>query len=218
MDFKLNNSILFSNTSDDDCDKMYVCLGGKTEKFKSGDVVFEYTSKAEKLGIVSSGSAALERTDIFGGRFVLDHIGKGDVFGEMNGFLNPMRDTIRLTAKSECKVIFILKDRISRPCESVCECHSMMIKNLLSMISNKARRLSERVEVISNKTIREKLMYFFMLEAEKQGSLTIVLPFSASALADYICADRSAMMRELTMMKREGIIITEKRKIMILNR
>lgn len=216
MDFKLNDSILFNDVSDADCEKMYRCLGSVSESFKQGDIVFEYTSQPEKIGIVSSGNIDLERIDMFGGRFVLDSMGRGDVFGEMMAFANPMGDAMRWTAKSECKVIFILKDKITHPCENACDCHSLMIKNLLLMISNKARRLSERLEVISNKTIREKLMYFFMLEAEKQGSNTILLPFSSSALADYICADRSAMMRELASMKRDGIVNSERRKITIL--
>ncbi|MBQ1333830.1 MAG: winged helix-turn-helix domain-containing protein, partial [Clostridia bacterium] len=54
------------------------------------------------------------------------------------------------------------------------------------------------------------------LEVKKQGGRTITLPFSASALADYICADRSAMMREMAAMKRDGLIDYERRRVTVL--
>ena len=93
-----------------------------------------------------------------------------------------------------------------------------MLSNLLKIISNKTERLSMRVEVISNRNIRNKLMSYFMIEAKKNGSDTFELPFSMSALADYICVDRSAMVREISKMKKDGLIDSDRRKITLLDR
>ena len=51
-----------------------------------------------------------------------------------------------------------------------------------------------------------------MCRTQIARSCTDLLPFSSSALAEYICADRSAMMRELASMKRDGIVNSERRK------
>ena len=84
---------------------------------------------------------------------------------------------------------------------------------MLRLVADKTVRLSERIQVLSCRTIREKLLCYFNLSAARAGSLRFVLPFSFSELADYICADRSAMMRELGHMRAAGLVCTQGRGV-----
>lgn len=87
---------------------------------------------------------------------------------------------------------------------------------MLMLLSQKALLLSQRVEVLSCRSIREKLLHYFSLCSHQQGSPSFRLPFSMSALADYICADRSAMTREMSRLKRERVLSVDGRKITLL--
>ena len=69
------------------------------------------------------------------------------------------------------------------------------------------------MEVLSCRSTREKLLCYFRICAYESRSLSFTLPFTLSALADYICADRSAMMRELKRLKEEGVLRSEGRRI-----
>ena len=91
------------------------------------------------------------------------------------------------------------------------------MQNLFRLLSTKTLRLSERVEVLSRRSIREKLLCYFDQLARREKSETVTLPFSLSALAEYISADRSAMMRELKKLKEEGVVQTENRRVTILS-
>lgn len=91
-----------------------------------------------------------------------------------------------------------------------------MIENMFHLISEKASALSERVEVLSRRSIRDKLLCYFSLQQAKNGG-SFTLPFSLSALADYISTDRSAMMRELKNLADEGIIERDGKKLRILD-
>ena len=91
--------------------------------------------------------------------------------------------------------------------------YKRQVQNMLRLISDKAQALSERVDVLSRRSIREKLLCYFNQLAEKEGSRTFQLPFSLSMLADYIATDRSAMMRELKRLKEEGVLRSEGRRI-----
>lgn len=71
----------------------------------------------------------------------------------------------------------------------------------------------ERLEVLSQRTIREKLQCYFSLLNARYRTSTFTLPFSFSALADYLSVDRSAMMRELKKMKEDGLIQTDRHEI-----
>ena len=76
----------------------------------------------------------------------------------------------------------------------------------------RSRLLSERVDVLSRRSIREKLLCYFRQLADKAGEETFTLPFSLSTLADYIATDRSAMMRELKRLREEGVVQSEGRQ------
>ena len=88
-----------------------------------------------------------------------------------------------------------------------------MVENLFHLVTEKAMSLSERVEVLSRRSIREKLLRYFQLQAAKERGRSFLLPFSLSALADYISADRSAMMRELKKMREEMLVTITGRQV-----
>ena len=67
------------------------------------------------------------------------------------------------------------------------------------------------MEVLSQRTIREKLICYFMQLAAQAKASSFSLPFTIVDLADYLSIDRSAMTRELKRMKEEGLIEMDKR-------
>ena len=81
------------------------------------------------------------------------------------------------------------------------------------MISDRALHLSQRVEVLSQRSIREKLICYFLQLAGNQNSQEFSLPFTMVDLADYLSIDRSAMTREMKHMKEDGLIEVEKKRI-----
>ena len=87
---------------------------------------------------------------------------------------------------------------------------------MLRLMSDKAQALSQRVDVLSRRSIREKLLCYFRQLSEQAGGNTFTLPFSLSTLADYIATDRSAMMRELKRLREEGIVRSDGRQFTLL--
>ena len=74
----------------------------------------------------------------------------------------------------------------------------------------------ERIEILTKKTIRDKLLEYFNIYRKKHASKIIYLPFSFTDLADFLAVDRSAMTRELKNLKEEGFIETKGRRITLL--
>ena len=52
----------------------------------------------------------------------------------------------------------------------------------------------------------DKILTFLSMEARRQGSATFVLPLNRTEMAEYLCINRSAMTRELSALKKEGLI------------
>ena len=87
---------------------------------------------------------------------------------------------------------------------------------MLKLLSNKIVELNERVEILSKRSIRDKLLSYFELLASDNPKRSFTLPFTYTDLADYLSVDRSAMMREIKNLKDEGFLKTNARKITIM--
>ena len=99
----------------------------------------------------------------------------------------------------------------TKACKLVCRFHHRMIENMVELIAEKNLTLVEKLEVVSRTTIREKLLTYLARQAEAAGARTFTIPMGRTALAEYLCTDRSAMTRELARMRDEGLIDYTKR-------
>ena len=199
-------SPLLEGVSPQDCQAMRNCLGVYEQRFQPGDVMYDFSDGRNMLGILMEGTAEIERIDAEGSRTILEHLEPGGVFGEMMMFKAAGDDSLVVRGATPCLVSFLRGEAVMRRCEHACACHSRMVENLFRLVTEKATSLSERVEVLSRRSIREKLLRYFELQAAKRHGRSFQLPFSLSALADYISADRSAMMRELKKMRQELLV------------
>ena len=122
-----------------------------------------------------------------------------------------------VVCEKDCRVEFVDYSHITKRCSRACDHHSVLVQNLLRLIADKALALGERVEVLSQRSIRDKLLCYFTLQSAKNGGGTFRLPFSLSRLAEYISTDRSAMMRELKKIREEGIAEVKNGEITLLS-
>ena len=205
---------VFDGISVEECRRIYDCFGVQERCFKPEELIYDFDTGRHTIGVLATGSAIVERMDRRGDRTILEHLGPGGVFGEMLMFQNVLGDSVCVSCEKTCCVWFFPEEKLERRCEKNCGHHNRMIENMFRLIRDKATALSERVEVLSRRSIREKLLCYFSLQQAKCGG-SFTLPFSLSALADYISTDRSAMMRELKKLRECGRVRIEGRKVTI---
>ena len=210
---ELKNSPLFQDIGYDNYRQMLACFQAVEKSYGSEEVIYDFSDPSGSVGVVERGTASLIRIDEEGVATVLEELGTGGVFGKSLAFSASGRDSLEVVCRTACDVVFIDYPHILKRCERACTHHSLLVQNMLRLISDKAQALSERVDVLSRRSIREKLLCYFRQLSEKEGSATIQLPFSLSMLADYIATDRSAMMRELKRLKEEGVLRASGRRI-----
>lgn len=214
MDF--SKTLLFDGITNDEGCRMMTCFGATFERYKAAEVVRDYCKKDGHLGVLMSGSAYMMRTDANGNETVLEMYREGDIFGEVIAFSNVRGDSVKVVSDSDCVVMFLAYSQITKRCPNACEHHSRLVANLFRMIAKKTYLLSQRIEILSQRTTRDKLLYYFEILRKESGD-TFYLPMSLTRLAEFICADRSAMMRELNRLKEDGIIITDKKKVTMIS-
>ena len=214
---ELESSPLFQDISYEEYSRLLTCFQAVQKSFRSDDLIYDFSSpQNDAVGIVERGCAALIRIDEEGVATVMEELGPGGVFGRTLAFAGASGDSLQVVCRTPCDVLFIDYPHILKRCENACNHHSVLVQNMLRLMSDKAQALSQRVDVLSRRSIREKLLCYFRQLSERAGSNTFTLPFSLSTLADYIATDRSAMMRELKRLREEGVVRSDGRQFTLL--
>ena len=183
--------------------------------FNKGEVITTYIEKRNQMCILLSGSANLIRYDFNGNKTIIGHFTKGEIFGEVIYPTNTNNELF-VEAKENCEILSFIYDHISQKCNSRCTFHEELEKKLPILILRNTIKLNERIELLTKKSIRDKLLTYFNLLSSRNFNKTITLPFSLTDLADYLCVDRSAMMREISHLKEEGFILKKGKQITLL--
>lgn len=206
-------NILFCGIASDDCIRMLDCFNVETKKYRPGSCIADFSKQNDKVGILLSGRAVTVKYDINGVRTIIENIEEQGVFGKLFTFSGSNRDTVHVISETECKVLFIRYSELTKRCRNACECHSAVIRNMLMLMSEKAVSLAERIEVLSQRTIEDKLISCLQIIEDKTPiGKTPEIPFSTTALSDYLCVNRSALQREITKLKNQGVLTISKRK------
>lgn len=215
---ELEKSPLFQGIQYEEYLRMLTCFQAVQKSFRADDLIYDFSAPGNNaVGIIERGNAALIRIDEEGVSTVMEDLGAGGVFGRTLAFAGTGYDSLEVVCRTPCDVLFIDYPHILKRCENACLHHSLLVQNMLRLMGGKAQGLSERVDVLSRRSIREKLLCYFRQLAEKGDGQNFLLPFSLSTLADYIATDRSAMMRELKKLKEEEIIASDGRKFTLLS-
>ena len=206
---ELEKSPLFHDISYQDYQEILTCFQAVQRSFRADEMIYDFSTDA--VGVVERGQADLIRIDEEGVATVLEDLRTGSVFGKTLAFAGSTGDSLEVVCRRPCDVVFIDYGHILSRCSNVCRRHAILVQNMLTLMADKAQALSCRVDVLSRRSIREKLMCYFRQLSLEAGSRTFTLPFYLSTLADYIATDRGAMMRELKWLREEGVISKEGR-------
>ena len=206
----LKRTKLFAGIGEDDIAAMLSCLGAKLCTYKKGEYILRQGECLNDILVLAAGSLHIQRDDYWGNRSIHGAVGIGEIFGE--AYAAPESGTLLndVIALEDSAVFFFDVKRIITTCSSACHFHSMVVQNLFFAISEKNRGLVQKLDYMSRRTTREKLIAYLSEEAKKQNSPYITIPYNRQQLADYLSVDRSAMSNELCKMRDDGLLEFEK--------
>lgn len=209
------HSEIFKGITEDEYKSMLKCFNPVRRSFKAGELIYDYGNGMDCIGIVQNGAVIIVRIDKNGNRDILESISENSVFGDVLSFYNSEDDVVSAVCAQDCEVMFIDFYHITKRCRNACKHHSILVENMLELIARRAKDLSMRIQLLSQRSIRDKLICYFKILSKDSPNFT--LPCSLSSLADYLSVDRSAMMRELKKLRNENAIEQKGRKIKIKN-
>ena len=206
---KIKDSLLIKDIKVEELSSMLGCLRGVIKTYKKDELVLSEGIEIKKFGLLIEGKLQIVQYDYLGNKSILSIIEPNQIFGEAYAYVNKL-PSMNVEALVDSTVLFLDSDKLSAPCENCCTFHKQLVKNLLYIISNKNVNLTQKIECMSKRTTKEKLLTFLSLESIKQKSKEFTISLDRQALADYLGVERSAMSAELSKLRKDGIIECEK--------
>lgn len=208
----LKKSNLFSGVQPEEISAMLKCLSARIKHYKKDEFIIRSGDYIRSVGMVLTGTALIIQEDFWGKRTIISEAMSGALFAETYACIPSLPIEMSVISDSECDVLFMDFNRIMNVCTSACSFHTRLLQNFLSSIARRNLILTKKMQHMSKKTIREKLLSYLSAESLKNNSSTFDIPFNRQQLADYLSIDRSALSNEMSKLQDEGILTYKKNR------
>ena len=204
------DSPLFHGIAPSDRKAVLGCVGYHVGSFAKGEIIALEGENLKHIGVILSGSVDMVKEDLWGNKTIVMRLRENELFGETFACGNDSLSVVTFLASEDADILFLSFNRVMHSCTMACSFHHRLIENMVKIIADKNRDLMRKVEVMSKRTIREKILAYLSIQAQVQESRYFEIPLGRVELAEYLCVDRSALTRELAKMKEDGLIDYDK--------
>ncbi len=207
---------LFNGLTNEDMERVLSESTLLIAKYNKNDYIYMQGDEVTTIGIVLEGHVDILKDDYNGNSNIIATLKTGSMFAEvfvLAGFKNM---PVTVVAGSDCEVIHIDYNKLIKASEKLGSIYTTVSTNLLKIVAQNALKLNKKLQVVSKKTTREKVLEYFYSQPKIKNSNIIVINYNREELANYLCVDRSALSRELSKMQDEGIIKFNKNKFELL--
>ena len=193
---KLQDCLLFKNTRVD------------LNKIEIRDYPNNYTFAMESdisksIGIVLEGKVLIKAYTLGGSNFTLNTIEQGQIFGDILIFSNE-HNTFpgSLVTQGKTKIALIP----NRVFKKFLFNDNDLLKNFLRLLSDKSYELNYKSRLLSQDSVRDKILFYLFHQKRLQKSRKIYLNMTKEELSNQLFVQRPSLSRELGKMKKDGII------------
>ena len=206
----LKASPLFQGISETDFPKALTYLRARRQAFSEGEIILHTGDPFHHAGLVLSGTMEATIQTENSDTINMYHFRTGEMFGMALVCAGPMASPVQLRALTDCTLLFLELPVLYEP--SKCPYQPRLSANLIRCLSRQNRFLNQKVRILSHRALRDRvLVYLRDLPQSTDGTRQI--PFSQTALAEFLGVNRSALARELGRMQDEGLISLEGRTV-----
>lgn len=187
------------------------CVNVSKKVYTNKQLIISNFSTKKQIGFITYGKASIIKTDINGNTTIMRELKEDDIFSNL--FFQHSEDEIYIISNNETEVIFIDYYNILKNCNKRCPFHNNLVVTLFDLLIKDNRKQNEKIELLSQKTVRDKIIYFLKQRMNKDKVFKVTTSYKA--IAEYIVVDRSNLMRELNKLEKEGTIERNKNTIII---
>ncbi len=208
---------LFNGFTDEEVKMVLSSLHVELEKYRTGEYIYTQGDAVNTIGIIVKGSVNVLKEDYDGITNIISSLREGDMFAEVFVLAGIKEIPVTVSAASECEIIHLDYKKVITATSKLGDTNARLIDNLLKIVAGNALALNRKLQIVSKKTTRGKVLEYLYSQSRLHKSNEFYISYNREELANYLCVDRSALSRELSNMKRDGLIEFDKNNFKILN-
>lgn len=198
----LKNLKLFNNLNDLELEEVKNFLSD-IKVYTNKTTIFNVGDDINNFGILLSGQVELEVDDDFGNKTILSKLTAPALFAESVLICGVREIPLSVVASGDAEIIFF--DYNSFLAENL-KSKEKVKDNLIKILAGKNLFMRDKLNLLTLPTARTKILYYLSNEARKKCSKYFTLDFNITELAQYLNLNRSSLSRELSKLKKEGLI------------
>ena len=208
----LKNLVLFKGLDDNEIIEIKEFLSD-VKTYDSKEIIFNTGDAINYFGILLKGQVDLSIEDVFGNKAILSKLTGPALFAESVLIGGVGEIPLSVVASDNSEVIFFdYKAYKSSGSTSLIKVQD----NLIKILAGKNLFMRDKLNLLSLPSTRAKILYFLSNEARKRKSKYFEIDFNISELAQFLNLNRSSLSRELSKLKKEGLIDYDNKTFRIL--
>ncbi len=145
----------------------------------------------------------------------MNHFPKGRSFGEALACVKTSYSPIQLKALTDCTVMLLDLKQILSDTDCECNYQQTLSRNLIMILATQNVFSNLKLRITNQRALRDRiLMYLHSLIPDEKGYIHV--PFTQTALAEFLGVNRSALSRELGKMQDDELILVEGKSMKLL--
>ena len=200
----LKGSALFRGLGEDELEKALNILRAEYGSCGKGELLHPPYTEMRVFGFVLSGGVQACMDDAEGNRMIMAEVIPGVTFGEAVCFLKLKEPPVYICASAPSELLRLSPEALFGNVRDPLTLR--LQENFTAMLAARTLSMNDRIQVLSKVKLRDKLLTYFTQLSQAGKLRTFQLPMNRNDLAAYLGTDRSALSRELSRMKKEGLI------------
>lgn len=202
----LKKTGLFTGMDNDEMTALLKQLQTEIRDFEKGDYIFHEGERVTCIAILAEGKLMIKKDDYWGNQSLLHLLEPGELFG--GGYIAAKDSVIfhDVVAAGDSTVIFFHLQKMLSACPPACHYQIKFLQNLIFILSEKNRKLTQKLNYMAQRTTREKLISYLSDQSVRYASCSFDIPFNRQQMADFLSVDRSALSKELCAMRDDGLL------------
>lgn len=214
---QIKTSPVFYGMSDDELKGLLECFNARIRKYEKEEMIIRQGDIISNIYLILDGEVNIEKDSYWGRRIIISRLGQNDNLALSFVGSKNIESSVDAITVEDTLVLILSYEKCTSMCQNACTRHKILINNLFQILSKENIELIQKIENVSQKSIRDKLLTYLSNEARKKHSNSFDIQFNRQDLADYLNVDRSAMSFELSKLQKEGFIKYDKNHFELLS-
>ena len=183
---------------------------GHVQTYRKGQFLIVPQQQVDRFGIVLAGKIHILHIAADGSESLMSAITAGEVTGADLVWTRSRIAPYHAMAAGPTQVFYLPVSLFTHPGLVSEPLRLHVLSRMLTLISNENMKKEYRLAILSQKGLRDRILTYLTMQANKQNTRTFSIAFSREEMASFLCVNRSVLSHELSLMRQGGLITFRK--------